>query len=177
VPNTSTISRHPQREEIEKALVNGETLTNISERYSVSRTALHRRKHTELKERVARAAQERDKRSEAVVAEHVAKEARRATDLLAECDQLLRIAWSLLARASNERQYGPAVQAVDKITKLLTFLAHLQGDLQTAQTNVTQVNLYGDPNWPAVRALVFEVLSPYPEAVERFREGPGTRPD
>jgi hypothetical protein len=52
-------------------------------------------------------------------------------------------------------------------------LARLRGELtsQAQTTTITQVNFHGDPNWPAVRQLVFDVLSPNPELVERFREG------
>jgi hypothetical protein len=62
--------------------------------------------------------------------------------------------------------------AIREATRLVELLGKLTGELHDhAQTNVTQVNFVGDPHWPAIRQLVHDVLSPYPEAQERFRQG------
>jgi hypothetical protein len=48
MPRTCTICKHEKREEIDQALVNGESLRNIASRYGTTSGSLKRHKHSHL---------------------------------------------------------------------------------------------------------------------------------
>jgi hypothetical protein len=169
VPNTSTITRHPARDEIEQAILKGEPERTIANRYSVSKAAIHRHKRNHLAQRLAQA----EAAHEAVVVSHVEHERSTATDLLALVNKALSHAEEAIEGAKAEAKWGQASSGIREFVRAVELLARLRGELssQAQTTTITQVNFHSDPNWPAVRALVFDVLDGHPELVERFREG------
>jgi hypothetical protein len=170
VSNTSSILRHPQRSAIERLLVNGETLRNIAERYSVSKASLHRHKHSHLAKRLARA----EKAHEAVIAEYVEQERASATDLLALVDRALTHAEEAIEGAKAEGKWGQASTSIREFTRAVELLARLRGELtQGGSTTVvnTTVNFTNSPDWPRIRSLIFRILEGHPALQERFRDG------
>ncbi len=62
---TCTICAHPQREVIDTALVTGESLRNLAERFAISAAALHRHRRDHLAEVLAKAKHAQQNRADA----------------------------------------------------------------------------------------------------------------
>jgi len=60
MPQTCTVCRLPNRQEVEEALLAGEPLRNIAERSGTSATALHRHKEGHLPVKLVKAAESRE---------------------------------------------------------------------------------------------------------------------
>jgi hypothetical protein len=165
VPNTSTITRHPKRAEIEKALLAGTSVRDIARQHGLSHAAVGRYRQEWLAKR--------DKRSDAILVKHVEQERHRAEDLLQLCNQALDHAQEAIEGAKGEGKWGQAATGIREFTRAVELLARLRGELHSqAQTTVnTTVNFVGDPNWPLVRDLAFRILAPHPELQAEFREG------
>ncbi|WP_243092849.1 hypothetical protein [Thermus hydrothermalis] len=147
VPRRCTICTHPQREEIDRALVEGESFRNIAERFGVSLGALHRhREH--VQDDVQRAVE--------------AKAVQVGVSVLDRIRELNREARALLDEARSKGRYAAAVQAIGAATRLLELEAKLLGELDERPS--VQVALVASPEWARLRAVVLEALAPYPEA-------------
>jgi len=62
---TCTVCAHPQREAIDTALVTGEALRNLAERFAISTAALHRHRRDHLPEVLAKAKHAQQERADA----------------------------------------------------------------------------------------------------------------
>ena len=114
MPRRCTICTHPRREEIDRALVEGESFRNIAERFGVSLGALHRhREHVQ------------DDVQQAIEAKAV----RSGRSVLDRIRELNREARSLLEEARSKGRYAAAVQAIGAATRLLELEAKLLGEL------------------------------------------------
>lgn len=114
MPRRCTICTHPRREEIDRALVEGESFRNIAERFGVSLGALHRhREHVQ------------DDVQQAIEAKAV----RSGRSVLDRIRELNREARSLLEEARSKGRYAAAVQAIGAATRLLELEAKLLGKL------------------------------------------------
>lgn len=114
VPRRCTICTHPQREEIDRALVEGESFRNMARRFGVSLGALHRHR-THIRDDVQQAIE--------------AKAVRSGRSVLDRIRELNREARSLLEEARSRGRYAAAVQAIGAATRLLELEAKLLGEL------------------------------------------------
>ncbi len=153
MPRPCTICTHPQREEIDKALVEGkQAFTSLATLYDVSEIALRRHKKNHLPEQLVKA--------------EGAKEAAQAEDLLEQLKGLRNKAYSILLQAEKSGELRTALSAIKEARSCLELLAKLIGELDERP----QVNVLLMPEWIQVRTQVLYALQPFPEARQAVSE-------
>ena len=110
MPRTCLACTSPEREEIDKALVAGEPLRNISKRVSISPAALLRHKN-HVAQAIVKAADE--------------QEENHALDLLAEARRVRDRAWGLLDTMQSEGDHRGSVLALREVRGYLESLGSL----------------------------------------------------
>ena len=146
MPRSCTVCTHPARAAIDQALVDGEPLRNIAERYGTSATALFRHRSEHIAELLAHA---------------------RAAEDVAEADGLLAGLRSLQARtlgildmAETTGKLGVAVLAIGQARQNLELMAKLLHQIDER----AQINILLAPEWMAVRSVLLAALAPFPDA-------------
>jgi hypothetical protein len=147
MPRTCTVCAHPERADIDKALLAGEPYRNIAAQKNLSPSALVRHKAEHLPAQLAQAKQ--------------AAEVAQADDLFGEMRRLQKITLALLGRAVNDGDNRTALMAVREARGNLEMLGRLLGELEGQSTTV---NIAVLPDWLAVRGRLFRALEPYPDA-------------
>ncbi|MGE5618095.1 MAG: hypothetical protein ACM3US_02425 [Sphingomonadaceae bacterium] len=146
MPRTCTVCQHPQRGDIEAALLAQGSLRTIADRWSVSKTALIRHRDDHL--------------PAALVQAKAAGEVARADDLLGQVQGLQTKALDLLRKAEADGDYRTALAGIREARGCLELLAELTQQLDRRP----QVNILLAPEWLAVRFALLAALHPYPEA-------------
>jgi Helix-turn-helix domain len=137
-----TVCHHPQRAEIEQALVAGVTLREIGKRFDRSKTTIakHAKKHVpDAAQKALDAANDRDVEA--------------GDAILAEVEKLKSEARRLQAHAERRKDYRAALTAIRELTRLVELSARLLGELRDKEINVTNVNL--DPETATRMAEIF----------------------
>ncbi len=146
MPRTCTICGHADRAALDTALVSGEALRGIARRFAVSEDALFRHRSDHIPAALAKATE----------AEAVAD----ADDLLAQVQDLRRIAMHLLARASAAGDLRTALAGVREARACIETLLEVEGEIDRR----LQVNILIAPEWVMVRSALMAALAPYPDA-------------
>ena len=146
MPRTCTICTHEERPAIDRALVQGASFRGIARDFGISEDAVTRHKAEHLPTLLVKAQE--------------AEEAAAADDLLAELRSLQATTLSLLRKAERAGKLGTAVMAIREARGNLELLAKLTQQLDSRPV----LNLLVAPEWRAVRAVLLETLSAYPEA-------------
>jgi hypothetical protein len=146
MPRVCTICTHPDRAEIDRALVSGEALRGIARRFAASEDACFRHRSDHLPAHVATA--------------KAAADVAQADDLLSQVRDLHRLALHLLARASAAGDLRTALAGVREARACIETLLEVEGELDRRP----QVNVLIAPEWVMVRSALLEALAPYPEA-------------
>ena len=146
MPRHCTICDRDDRHAIDQALVGGEALRNISQRCSVSITALFRHHHSHLPQHLRHA--------------HAVHEVSQADQLLAKVVGLETDAKRLQGLAEDAGDLKTALQAVRELVRIIELQARLIGELDDSPT----VNVLVMPEWHALRGALFQALAPYPDA-------------
>lgn len=145
MPRTCTICTHPERPEIDRALLDGEAYRTIAKRYGAGPSAvLRHREH--LPNQLVKASE--------------AQEVAHADTLLEQVRTLQGRALSILDRADEAGDLRTALSAIREARGNLELLAKLLGELQQEGT----VNVTVSPEWLTLRAVVIQALQPYPDA-------------
>ena len=140
-----SICTHPQRDEIDRLLVEGkEPLRIIAERYGTTPSALCRHKR-HIPSMLAKA--------------HEAGEVARADDLLSQVRDLQARALAILEQAEQAGDLRTALGAIREARGNLELLAKMIGELQAPPTVIV-----ASPEWVALRTEILVALEPYPEA-------------
>lgn len=150
MPRPCTVCNHRMRDQIERALLKGEALTSIAERFGLPRTNLWRHK--------AHIRTDLAKMPEAAQIAHSGMLAARLQALLDDAHELKR-------KAEQKRDYRTALVAVREITRLLEFSARLQGLDTKAQHNELHVHLEPAVIAPKYAAPMMATLTPEPSGV------------
>lgn len=152
MPQSCSICIHPQRTEIEKALVSGEPLREIAGRCPasrpVSRSALHRHKQDHLPAHLAKAHEE----------ESIGK----AIDVVRQLKAINSACLEVLQKSRADGSHSISLRAVDRIHRQIELQAKLLGELQ--EGGGPQVNVLIAPEWHEVRVTVLQALERFPEA-------------
>jgi len=127
------ICTHPQRDEIDRALVSGQALRTIADHYPVSKTSLIRHKQSHIPQTL----------TESVKVEEIA----RADSLLEEVCDLQAKALDILEQAEVNGDFHTAVYAIREARGSLELLAKLVGKLDKRPT----VNVLIAPEWLFLR--------------------------
>ncbi len=144
---TCSICQNPQRNDIEKALIEGEPLRSIASRFgTVGRMALQRHKEEHLPQTMSKA--------------RAAGEVAHADDLLKQVKALQGKATSLLLAAEKEGDFRTALAGVREARGCVELLAKLLGELNEAP----QINVTISPQWVSIRAVIVSALEGHPEA-------------
>jgi hypothetical protein len=148
MPRVCTICTHPQRPEIDRALVEGATYRTIADRYGLSETALKRHKADHLPAHVAKA------RDAAEVAD--------ADDLLQQIRALRNKAISILTKAEQAGDYRTALMGIREARGCVETLMEVEGELDRRGV----VNIVINPAWVEIRTVILSALQPYPDAAQ-----------
>lgn len=146
MPRRCTICEHPERDEINKALIETRNITEIAKRYGVSYDALLRHKQGHIPGALAKAQE--------------AREVAQADSLLDQLRDLQRRTLTILEAAEKEDDRSTALKAIKEARGNLELLAKLLGELAERQV----INILVAPEWINLRAVILAALEPYPEA-------------
>lgn len=142
-----TVCNHPDREAIDKALVDGAAYRDIAGRYGLSKSSVERHKAEHIPAAMAKA-------KEAADVVH-------GDNLLDQVKTLQTVTMNILARAYKTDDLRTALQAVGQARGNLELQGKLLGQLAEQQTTV---NVLVMPEWLAVRKTLLAALAPYPDA-------------
>lgn len=144
-----TVCAHPDRAEIDRALVGGQSCPQIAARYgtngTIGRMALLRHK---------------DHIPEALAKSEQAKDIANADNLLREARALRSKAISLLLQAEASGDLRTALAGVREARGCLELLARLTHEIDDRP----QVNILVSPEWVLIRRVLMDALQPYPTA-------------
>jgi len=159
MPRVCIACNHPEKEKIDKLLVEGKPIRNIAERFSLSSTSVYRHK-SHLNGTLIKA--------------KGVKEIAQADNLLEQVKDLQTRALNILSKTEEAEDWRAATGAIREARKCLELLGKIAGELKEGQT----VNIIVSPQWIEVRSVVLEALAPYHEAqisvsraLERFNHG------
>jgi hypothetical protein len=147
MPRRCSVCTHPDRENIDEALVGATAISAIAAKYrDISEDALGRHKANHLPAKL-------------VMAEK-AKEVAQADNLLEQVRDLQGRALAILDQAEMSGDLRTALGAIREARGNLELLAKLLGELSDAP----QVNLTVSPEWLQIRAVIVTALEPHPDA-------------
>lgn len=141
-----TICTHPERREIDQALVSREPYRRIAAHYAVSETAV--RRHT------------KDHLPALLVRAHAAQEAADADELLSRVQAMTQKMEIWIDRAERSYEYSEVRSFAGEWRKQMELLARLAGQLQ----HHTTLNLHLNPEWLEIKVLIVEALGEHPAA-------------
>jgi hypothetical protein len=145
-----SICTDPQVDEINKRVVRGQKLAEISREFAVSEDALRRhREHVPQALEAAPSAQEIAKADSLV--DELQRARQRTYDLLDKAEE-----------AANTKIYGAPVQYLREIREQIKLLFELEGRIQS-QPQINLVNIYQSSEWLTVGSILARILEPYPE--------------
>jgi len=146
MPRTCSICQHPNREKINRLLVEGEIFRKIAENFSLSITSLHRHKTEHLPGNLTKAKE--------------AQEIAKADSLLEQVKSLQDRALDILSQAEESGDLRTALGAIREARGNLELLGKLAGELQAGQV----VNVLVSPQWITLRSVILESLEPFRDA-------------
>lgn len=165
MPRRCTICDHPEREAIDQALVNNVSYRLIASQNNVSYKAIERHKKSHIPKLLAKA-QEIQSSQATIIAEAMkekeAIETSKADNLLQQVKELIIKTDGIYDRAEKAGDLRAALGAIRESRGNLELLGKLIGELQDGVT----VNIYNNPEWIKLRALILTSMEPYPEAKE-----------
>ena len=148
MPRSCTVCNHHDREDIDEALVRGESSAEIAGRYrTIGERAIRRHRTNHLPETLAKAQK----------AEVVAQ----ADTLLDQVRDLQERALDILDQAEEAGELRTALGAILEARGNLELLAKLLGEL----SDQPQVNVLVSPEWLELRAVIVGALEPHPQAL------------
>jgi hypothetical protein len=147
MPRRCSVCTHPDRENIDEALVGATAISAIAAKYrDISEDALGRHKANHLPAKL-------------VMAEK-AKEVAQADSLLEQVRDLQGRALAILDQAEMSGDLRTALGAIREARGNLELLAKLLGELDDRP----QVNVLISPEWLELRAVIVGALEPYTDA-------------
>ena len=178
MPKPCSICHHPEREAIEKALLDSEAgHRKVAKRFGISASALFRHRKNHLPKLIARALAikpvpvHREKAHDPATEEHAleiarhheaveAKKDQHAIDVTQQLRAINAACLEVLREARKDGKHSILLRAVDRIARQIELQAKLLGQIQDGAT----VNVAVLPEWHGIRQAVLEALQPYPEA-------------
>lgn len=146
MPRVCTVCLHPQRAEIDQALVAGRPVRETSTLFRVSEDALSRHKAEHLPATLAKAQE--------------AQEVARADSLLSQVRDLHDRTLKILSQAEATGKLETALKAIRETRSNLELLAELMGELDRQP----QVNILASPDWLVVQVAIVRALEAFPDA-------------
>jgi hypothetical protein len=128
VPRTCTICKHPQRAEIDAAIVGRKDLQDVAKLYDVSKYSVQRHQ-THVVELIARSPAGEDFGNALSLVGSIIK-------LEQETDEIFQ-------KAKLSKDHKTCLAAIDRKQSLLEFRAKVSGELKPRQTNILSVHVGG----------------------------------
>ena len=128
MPRTCTICRHPNRTEIDSALIGSGPLRTVADHYGLSKTSLIRHRAKCLPMHLLRAKDDSDLQS--------------ASALVKELRELARKTGEVLTRAMSEKNGDLALKAIARLERQLELKARLLGELEERGTSVQHIEVH-----------------------------------
>ena len=127
MPKTCTICCHERRDEIDRALMAGEPLRDITGRVQIAKSALHRHKQ-HLSATLVKARESQD--------------VAHADQLLEQLRELTIEARRIKQKAEAKKDYRTALAAVRELSRIVEIVAKIRGEIDTrAEVNVMNLRL------------------------------------
>jgi len=139
---------HPKRDELDSAIVAGQTLRAIGKQYGMSASAVLRHRDRHLSPALAAMAAQREEEA--------------ASTLVEQVRQLVRRADELYTAAAKDGRSSAALAALKEMRGSLDLLGRATGELDTRPTMT--INLLTSSEYLQVRDAIFAALLPYPQA-------------
>lgn len=152
MPRKCSICSHPDRGEIDRAIVSGGSYRDIARRFGVSRSAIERHAKAHVPATLVKARE--------------AEEVTRADALLVQIQELRDRALNILDKAERGKDLRTALQAIREARGCVELLAKLAGEL----SETPHVNILLSPHWVELRKTLLLALEPFPEARTRVAE-------
>jgi len=162
-----TVCMHPQRADIDKALIGNDMFRNISLKYGISIGSLQRHKKNHLMGQLAEVQRARDAALHQIGAEYaeqVKKDVIIASDLLDQIQELRYRAVSLLNQAELSGDFRTALAGIREARECIELMSKIIGQLDESPKVETQILL--NPQWIELRAMILNALELFPEAKE-----------
>ena len=147
MPRVCTVCTHPNRSDIERALVEGGVIRRISKTYGVSDAAL-RRHRTHMGEAFRKAVE--------------AREEAHGGSVLSRLRELNHRAREILEEAQREGNRRDALAAIRELRGLLELEAELLGEIGRGTT--VAISLVESPEWHQLRDILISTLEAFPDA-------------
>jgi hypothetical protein len=152
MPKACPACVHPQRQEIDQAILQGAKLPDVAQKFALPYWTIFRHK-------------QRGHLSRALVKAREVHEVSMADSLLGQVKSLQMKALELLNKAEKAGQLRTALQGVREAKGCLELLAKLHGELPQ-EGNIIVLS----PAWVSLRTVILQTLEPYPEARLRIAE-------
>jgi hypothetical protein len=146
MPRKCTICHHPNRDDIDQALVRREAFRHIATRFQVSTGALVRHADDHLPVTLLQA--------------HRAADVAHADQILSEGLELRDRALGILKKAEDLEDLRAACAAIREARGCLELLGKLAGRLQDGPT----VNIFMSAEWQTVQVAILQALAPHSAA-------------
>ncbi len=151
MPPKCSICTHPQRAEIDRALLHSpDSLRDIAGQFNVSKTAVDRHKREHLSTRLAKAAKQNDQ-----------ADIRTAIDVAGQLKAINSATLSVLKDARSAGDGLLSLQAIDRVQKQIELQAKLIDLINDGDT----VNIIIAPQWIELRTVLLTALQGHPDAL------------
>ena len=140
-----TVCSHPERDAIDRAIVDGQPIRAIARQFGISKDAVYRHSLRHLPETVRNA--------------HALREAKHADELLDRVETLVSEAEGLLTFGKDKEQAKAWSDGIRELRKCLELLARVTGELDERP----QINFATLPEWVEIRTVILGALEPHPE--------------
>ncbi len=146
MPRTCLICTHKDRAAIDRALVSGRSLRDLSALFRVSEDSLARHRDAHIPKAVAKAQEEAD--------------IAHGLDVVKQLRTINGVTMQILGEARQRKDPDVALKAIDRIQRQIELQAKLLGDLDERPV----INVLISPEWLRLRATIIAALGSYPEA-------------
>ena len=143
---TCTVCRSPDREAIDRVLLDGGALRDVAGRFKLSKSAVERHKAACLPAFLVAAKAEADQGH--------------GIDLHQQLKAANSLAWQVAKQAKDAGDGLLALQALDRVLKQLDLVAELTEQLDRRPV----VNLLVSPEWVRTRSILVGALAAHPKA-------------
>ena len=145
------VCSHPKRHEIDKSLVKGKTLREITRSFGIDKSALYRHKQKHLPKQLL------------MVRE--SEELTRADNLWDQIEWLRAKALSISRKAEEREDYRAALAGIRELVRIVELTGKLRGDLSNQP-----VNIILSPQWIELRTKIVTTLEDFPDAKAKLAE-------
>jgi hypothetical protein len=139
------VCSHADRERIDKKLIAGHQLRELSRQFQIDKSSLwrHKNNHIPLD----------------LVKSHKVQEYARANHLADEIEALRVKAERISNKAEKKGDYRTALAGIRELTRIVELLAKLKGELHEQNINISL-----NTKWLELRSIIMLVLEDFPEA-------------